>query len=420
MFVFLMTDFKKTTLGNGLRVIVHRDTTTPILAVNVLYDVGSRDEDPGMTGFAHLFEHLMFGGSVNIPSYDKHVESIGGENNAFTSNDITNFYLSLPFENLETAFWLESDRMLGLAFYEKSLEVQRNVVIEEFKQRYLNQPYGDIWLLLRPLAYEIHPYRWPTIGKDLSHIENAGMEDVRDFYRRFYNPCNAILTVAGNVDPDAVFRRAEYWFGGIPNEVAYTRDIPVEPVQNNARRLEVTRNVPYDGIYKAWHMSQRLHRDYFATDLLSDICSNGNSSRLYQRLVKEQKLFSEISAFITGDIDPGLFIISGKMMKGVDTALAEAAIGDELDAICQEFVSEEELEKVKNKVESSLRFAEVSVLEKAMNLAYYELLGDAGLCNRILDDYRQVSRENILTTAQGIFREENCTTLIYRAAGNSK
>jgi predicted Zn-dependent peptidase len=362
----------------------------------------------------------MFGGSVNIPSYDTHVERVGGENNAFTSNDITNYYLSLPFENIETAFWLESDRMLGLAFYEKSLEVQRNVVIEEFKQRYLNQPYGDIWLLLRPLAYKTHPYRWPTIGMDVAHIENAGMEDVKAFYRKFYNPSNAILSVAGNIDTETVFRRAEHWFGVIRNEGSNNRKLPEEPTQDAPRRMEVTRNVPYDGIYKAWHMCPRLHPDYFATDLLSDIFSNGNSSRLYQRLVKEKRLFSDISAFITGDLDPGLFIISGKLIGGVTIEQAEEAIAQEVDAICNGQVSDVELEKVKNKAESTLRFSEINVLDKAMNLAYYELLGDAGIYNRVLGDYRQVGQADIMSAARTLFNSNNCSTLIYRAGGNSR
>ena len=408
-----MIKYDKFSLENGLRVIVHRDTATPIVAVNVIYNVGSRDESPDKTGFAHLFEHLMFGGSVNIPKYDEPLQKVGGENNAFTNNDITNYYLTLPKQNIETAFWLESDRMLNLAFSPKSLDVQRNVVTEEFNQVFLNQPYGDAWLLLKPLAYKTHPYQWSTIGKEISHIENAQMEDVRSFYKKFYNPNNAILVVAGDVKTEDIKLLANKWFAPIPSGENIIRNIPKEPKQTEERKSTAERDVPVNAIYKAYHMSDRLHPDYYACDLLSDVLSNGDSSRLFQKLVKQQKLFIEINAFLTGDFDEGLFVVTGKIMNGIDVNLAENAIKKELELICQEVIEESELNKVRNKVESSLIFSEVSILNKAMNLAYYELLGDANLINQEIDKYNLVSTEQVQRVAQEILQDENCSTLYY-------
>lgn len=410
-----MIEFEKFTLHNGLKVIVHQDTSTPLVAMNILYDVGARDEAPDKTGFAHLFEHLMFGGSVNIPKYDVPLENAGGENNAFTNNDITNYYLTIPKQNLELAFWLESDRMLDLAFSKKSLKVQQNVVIEEFKQSYLNQPYGDVWLLLRPLAYKVHPYQWSTIGKEISHIENATMNDVKAFYKKFYNPRNAILVVAGNVTTPKIKALAEKWFGPIPSGETHTRNIPREPKQTEPRSLSVTRKVPFDSIYTVYHMCSRSDKPYYSTDLTSDILSNGYSSRLYSRLVMDKRLFSEINAFISGDLDEGLFVITGKLMKKVKMETAHRAITDELENIRQNPVSERELQKVKNKIESTLQFSEINILDKAMNLAYSELLGDADLINQEILKYQAVTREDILNTAQNLFRQENSTTLFYHA-----
>jgi len=410
-----MVNYEKFELENGLKVIVHRDTSTPIVALNILYDVGARDEDPDKTGFAHLFEHLMFGGSVNIPKYDTPLENAGGENNAFTNNDITNYYLTIPKQNLELAFWLESDRMLDLAFSEKSLEVQRNVVIEEFRQSYLNQPYGDVWLLMRPIAYKVHPYMWSTIGKEVSHIENATMEDVRSFYRKFYNPNNAIMTVAGNITAEEIQRLSSKWFGPIEAGPANIRSLPREPRQEEARALSVKRQVPFDGIYKAYHMGTRKDDNYHATDLISDILSNGNSSRLYSRLVKKEKLFSDLHAYITGDIDNGLFIFTGKLVKGVSMQKAEEALNREINTIRDHEIDKEELTKVKNKIESNLEFSEISVLNKAMNLSYSELLGDASLINKEQEKYTAVSAGKIRKLAEEIFRPENCSTLYYYA-----
>jgi len=410
-----MTDFDRFTLDNGLRVIVHHDISTPIVAMNILYNVGSRDEQPDRTGFAHLFEHLMFGGSVNIPRYDEPLERVGGENNAFTNNDFTNYYLTVPGHNLETAFWLESDRMLNLAFSTKSFDVQRNVVVEEFRQNYLNQPYGDAWLLLRPLAYKVHPYRWAPIGVDPSHIEEASMSEVREFYERFYNPCNAIMVVAGNVETKTIRAMSEKWFGIIDNRIVNHRNLPAEPEQTEARSLTVQRDVPYDAIYKAWHMCSRSDEGFFATDLISDILSAGQSGRLNQQLVKNLRLFSDISAFISGDIDAGLFVITGKLMKGITMAQAETALQHEIDEICNNEIEEMELQKVKNRVEAVMAFSEMRVLDKAMNLAYYELLGDAGLVNSIVQKYASVTTAGIVAEAKKIFRPENSSTLYYIA-----
>lgn len=408
-----MIRFEKITLGNGLRVLVHHDPASPLAAVNVLYDVGSRDEDPGRTGFAHLFEHLMFGGSVNIPSYDTPLQKVGGENNAFTNTDITNYYLTLPSNNLDTGLWLESDRMLELNFTEKNLQVQRHVVIEEFKQRYLNQPYGDAILLLRPLAYKVHPYRWPTIGREISHIQEAGLEEVKEFFYSHYAPNNAILVLAGNVPPDRGFERAAHWFGDIERRNIRSRSLPAEPPQESHRQLTVHRPTPFDALYLAFHMPERLHKDYHACDLISDILSNGKSSRLYRSLVMEQKLFSDINAYITGERDPGLFMITGKLTEGVPVEKGEKAIHDELKKIREETIPAHELAKVKNQVEANWLYGETDILNRAMNLALFEWLGDAEMINSETEKYREVTAEQIKRIARDLFRMENLSTLYY-------
>lgn len=408
-----MIEFKKFQLNNDLKVIVHEDRSTPLAVVNILYDVGARDEHPGKTGFAHLFEHLMFGGSVNIPVYDRPLEEAGGENNAFTTNDLTNYYLTMPSNNIETGFWLESDRMLGLAFSEKSLDVQRNVVVEEFRQNYLNQPYGDVWLLLKPLAYKVHPYRWPTIGKDIAHIENAQMADVRQFFKKYYCPNNAIMVVAGNIGTDEVKRLAEKWFAPIKPGDVPQRNLPAEPLQKKARTLTVERDVPLDALYKTYHTCARRDKEFHSVDLLSDILSNGNSSRLYIELVKKKKLFSDISAYVSGDIDKGLFIISGKLIKGVKMKEAEAGIDEELSKMKGESIEEKELSKVKNKVESTLLFSEMNILSKAINLVISELLGDASLINNEVEKYHSVTADQIKEQANQIFKDTNSSTLYY-------
>lgn len=408
-----MISYSKTKLSNGLTVIVHEDNSTPLATINILYKVGARDEDPDKTGFAHLFEHLMFGGSVNIPEYDSPLQLAGGDNNAFTNNDITNYYLTLPAQNLSTGFWLESDRMMSLAFSPKSLDVQRQVVIEEFKQRYLNQPYGDVSLLLRPLTYKVHPYQWSTIGKEISHIENASLEDVRSFFFRYYCPDNAILCVAGNVKSDEVFKMAEEWFGEIKRTFKDERKYAAEPKQTEKRVQTVERNIPFDSIYRSYHCSSRLDKEFYAEDLMTDILSVGKSARLYNTLVKDKKLFAEIHCYGSGSFDKGTITAEGKLVKGVTMNQAEDALDEELKKIMSVPVSNDELTKVKNKVESTMVFSEIDLSGRALNLAIAEYMGDAGLINTEVDRYREVTAADITARAQDVFRETNCSTLYY-------
>jgi predicted Zn-dependent peptidase len=410
-----MVKFERFMLDNGLKVLVHIDQSTPMAVVNVLYDVGARDEDAQQTGFAHLFEHLMFGGSVNIPDYDDPLQVAGGENNAYTTNDLTNYYCQLPSENLETAFWLESDRMLSLAFSKKSLDVQRKVVCEEFKEHYINKPYGDVWHIMRELAFKKHPYRWMTIGKELAHVENAQLEDVKRFFFKHYTPSNAILVVAGNVSVEQVRELAEKWFGDIPSGEKYNRSLPVEPEQNEERRMTVHRKVPADAIYKTWHMCSRLDDDYYATDLLTDILGGGASSRLYQSLVKEQQLFTGINCYHFGSLDAGLLAIDGQLVKGVDIKKAEDAIEAELDKIRQELVDVRELQKVQNKTESVMAFEDMSVMNRAGSLAFYELLGDGELMNTEFKKYQEVTVHDLKRIANQVMRPSNSNTLWYLA-----
>ena len=405
--------FEKFILANGLRVIVHRDTSTPMAVLNMMYDVGARDEDPNRTGFAHLFEHLMFGGSVNIPNYDEPLQMAGGENNAYTTNDLTNYYIQLPAENLETAFWLESDRMLSLSFNEKNLDVQRKVVCEEFKEHYLTKPYGDVWHRMRELAYKVHPYRWMTIGKELSHIENAKLEDVKSFFFRHYRPANAIMVVAGNVTMERAKELAEKWFGEISSGEKYKRNILQEPPQTEERKMEIKANVPLDALYKCWHMYPRLDRKYYVADLVTDILSGGGSSRLYQALVKEKQLFSNIECYHWGSLDAGLVAVEGKLVKGVSIKTAEEAVEEELEKIKNDLVNEAELQKVKNKTESMIAFEDMSVMNRANSLAFYELLGDASWMNFELEKYGSVTTEDILVESRNIFRAANCNTIYY-------
>ena len=411
-----MIRFEKFTLDNGLRVLVHEDKSTPMAVINVLYDVGARDEDPEKTGFAHLFEHLMFGGSKNIPVYDEPLQVAGGENNAYTTNDLTNYYCQLPAENIETAFWLESDRMLKLAFSKKSLKVQRKVVCEEFKEHYINKPYGDVWHKLRTLVYTTHPYKWMTIGASLKHVEDATLQDVKDFFKKHYNPANAILTVAGNINIAQVKELAEKWFAPIPAGEKYDRNLPAEPKQTAPRMLEVKADVPLDALYKCWHIYPRTDERYYTADLISDILSGGGSSRLYQALVKEQQLFSNIDCYHMGSTDAGIMVIEGKLVKGVDIKKAEVAVNKEIKKLQKKGITKTELEKVKNKTESSLAFEDMSLMNRASSIAMYELLGDADLMNKELDKYHAVTAENIREQAEIIFNENNCSTMYYMSA----
>lgn len=410
-----MIQVNRYTLANGLRIVHNEDDSTQMVALNLLYDVGARDEDPSHTGFAHLFEHLMFGGSLHIPDYDTPVQNAGGENNAWTNNDITNYYITLPHQNVETGFWLESDRMLSLDFSPKSLEVQRQVVIEEFKQRNLNQPYGDASHLLRELAYESHPYRWPTIGKEIAHIAQATLEEVKDFFFRFYAPNNAILAVTGHIPFEETIRLAEKWFGPIPARNISPRQLPAEKPQTAVRRKTVERKVPVDAIYMAFHMSNRMHPDYYVYDMITDILSNGRSSRFIQSLVQEQKLFTSIDAYISGSLDEGLLHITGKPVEGVSLEQAEEAIWKELEKMKTVPVSEQELEKVKNRYESEQIFNNINYLNVATNLAFFELTGKAEDINEEVGKYRAVTAEQIQATSARCFVPENCSILYYKA-----
>ena len=410
-----MVKFERFQLSNGLKVIFHKDPTTPMAVVNVLYDIGARDESEEKTGFAHLFEHLMFGGSINIPDFDTELQKAGGENNAFTSNDITNYYDVLPANNLDTALWLESDRMLSLAFTEKSLEVQRSVVIEEFKQRYLNQPYGDVWLQLRPLAYKKHPYKWATIGKEISHIENATMEDVRAFFKKYYCPSNAILCIAGNFELDFIKERVNYWFSDIHSGIKPARIIPSEPKQTEFRILEIERTVPASAFYYAFKMSERKHPDYYISDILSDSLSREKSSLLYLKLKKEEQLVSEISAYITGSIDEGLFIISGKLNDGISFEDFDASLWKVLNEVCKNPIEEKELKSLKTKMQTARAFQEQGILNRAMNLCFFELLGDANGINEEHLIYEQISCEHIQSCANELFQKTNCSLLKIKA-----
>lgn len=414
-----MIEIGRHTLDNGLRIVHSEDKTTQMVALNLLYNVGARDEHPDHTGFAHLFEHLMFGGSINIPDYDSPLQQAGGENNAWTNNDITNYYITLPRQNVETAFWLESDRMLSLAFTPRSLEVQRQVVSEEFKQRYLNQPYGDMGALVRELAYRVHPYQWCTIGKDISHITQATLDEVKDFFFRFYAPNNAILAVSGNITLEETIRLAEKWFGPIPRRDVRPRNLPQEPVQQEERRLSVERNVPADALSMTFHMVERTHPDYYAFDMLSDILSNGRSSRLVQHLVKEKAVFSTVDAYISGSVEAGLFHIMGNPVPGISLEQAEEAIRQELELLKNEPIAEEELEKVKNKYESNFIFTNINYLDLATNLAYFELIGKAEDINTEVDKYRAVSASQIMRVAKETFVRENSSTLYYIAKKNT-
>lgn len=410
-----MIAYSEFTLDNGLRVIVHEDHTVQIAVMNILYDVGSRDEDENKTGFAHLFEHLMFGGSVNIPNYDEPLQRVGGENNAFTNTDITNYYLTVPAANIETGFWLESDRMLSLSFDPNVLEVQRKVVIEEFKQRYLNQPYGDVWLKLRPLAYQVHPYKWATIGKDISHIERATMDDVKEFFFSHYVPNNAVLVVAGNVTVDQVRGLAEKWFGPIPAGKKRKRALKPEPAQASKRQLVIEANVPANAFYKVYHMPGRFHNDYFAADLLSDVLGRGQSSRLYNTLVKEKEIFTSLSSFVMGTLDPGLLAISGRVKDGISLEQAEEEVQQVVNEVLKNGVEQEELEKVKNQSQTTFEFDEVEVMNRAMNLAFASLSGDVERVNKERDMMNQVSTQDIMRVAEEILREENASVMYYKA-----
>lgn len=415
-----MIRFDKIKLKNGLTVIVHTDRSTPFVAVNVCYNVGSKHEDPGRTGFAHLFEHLTFGGSANVPDFDTAVQRAGGANNAFTSNDLTNYYITLPANNIETALWLESDRMLGPKFSKKGLEVQKKVVIEEFRQRNLNKPYGDVWHLLRDLAYKVHPYRWPTIGLVPEHIESATLDEVKDFFFHHYAPNNAVLVISGNIASSEAFKLVEKWFDEIPSrDIAPYSALP-EPPQETDREITVYRDVPIDTFYVAWHMGARNEKNFYVLDLLSDILSNGSSSRFEVKLVKEQKLFTEADAYLSGENEPGLFVATGKASPGIDIHLAREKMLEEIMMTAETLITDYELEKVKNRVEADLLLNEIGYLEKAIQLASFEIMGDAAEINRQGEKYLEITANDLLVTASQLFRKGNRNTLNYLTKQKSK
>jgi len=406
-------DFNQFTLKNGLKVLVHERTDTQLASLNILYNVGARNESPERTGFAHLFEHLMFEGSVNVPAYDKPLQQVGGDNNAFTTNDITNYYLTLPAGNIETGFWLESDRMLSLAFTQERLEVQRKVVVEEFRQRYLNQPYGDVMHILRPLIYKKHPYRWPTVGIEPSHIENATLKDVKDFFFSWYAPNNAILTVAGNVKTKEIEKLAQKWFGPIEKRNLIKINIPEEPVQKEYRKLTVKKDVPYDALFMAFKMPGRLHPEFHSCDLLSDILGNSRSSRLWKKLAVKKPVFSDISSYISGSNDTGFILIEGYLNSNVKITDAENEVWKVIEELRTGKISARETGKVVNKAESTTLFHTMGVAQISLTLAIYESLGDASLINKEHLNYRAVTEDKIVTAANKYLTRKNACVLHY-------
>lgn len=410
-----MIKYQRTRLQNGLEVIANRDTASRLVAVNILYKVGARNEDPNCTGLAHLFEHLMFRGTHNVPDFDTPIQMACGENNAFTNNDYTDFYITLPIDNIETAFWLESDRMTGLNLSAEAVQIEKRVVIEEFRQRYLNQPYGDQNMLLRDMVYKRHPYRWATIGLTPDHIEQASLEEIRHFYRRFYHPSNAILSVSADIDEQRIFELAEKWFGSIEDVTYPTPSIEAEPEQREPRQCEVERDVPATTITIAFQMGDRLSHDFFLGDMTSDLLAGGDSARMYERLIKRKRLFASVNAYISGDVDRGMFVFTGQLLPSTTEAQAEAAIWEEIADLQARNISEYELEKVKNKFEANTLFGELNVMNKAMNLGYYEMIGDLDLINREVDIYRSLTADDVADFSRRIFRKENSSTLIYRA-----
>ena len=410
-----MIKYKQAILKNGLTILVNRDRASKLAAVNILYKVGARNEAEDKTGFAHLFEHLMFRGTHDVPEFDVPVQMACGENNAFTNNDYTDFYITLPKENLSTALWLESDRMRNLNLSYEACETEKMVVIDEFKQRYLNQPYGDQSPLLYDMCYKVHPYRWTTIGVSPEHIERATLEDVHAFYSRHYRPSQAILSISADIDEDEMIALATEYFADIEDSGGDIAPVPQEPEQREPRRLEVERDVPATDVIIAFHMGDRLSREFFLGDLSSDLLAGGESSRLVNRLVKERGLFTAVNAYITGSLDAGLFVIKGRLMPTTTDEEAEEALWGELRELMQGNISDYELEKVKNKFEANMLMGEINVMNKAMNLGFYAMTGDLELINKEADIYRSITREEVAEFATKRFTKENSSTLIYRS-----
>lgn len=409
-----MINYQIYTLANGLRVIIHKAPECAMAALNVMYDIGSRDESPDKTGFAHLFEHLMFGGSINIESYDNELQNVGGINNAYTTCDITNYHCMVPASNIETAFWLESDRMLSLAFSQEVLDVQKKVVIEEFKERYLNKPYGDAWLKIRELAYTTHPYKWPTIGKEISHIEDTTLEDVKDFFRKYYIPNNAVLVISGGVVEEEVLELCEKWFGPIPAGNKLERNFPQEPEQIAPRSATFSADVPFDAIYKAYHVPGRLSPDFYAVEILTAILGEGNSSELYSELVDDKQIFSSISAYTTESVDPGLLLISGIVSPDFTIEDADAALNKIIDDVIANGIEESELQKAKNNYVASSAFACLDLMHRSEELAMATILGNTNLVNEEVDRMEVVSLDDVNNISKKILDAKNCSTLFYK------
>ncbi len=407
-----MIEYQREVLSNGLEVIVHRDSSTAMATFNILYKVGSRNENPERTGFAHLFEHLMFGGSVNISDFDEPLQLVGGDNNAFTTSDLTNYYINVPAQNIETAFWLESDRMLELAFSQESLDVQRKVVIEEFAQRCMNEPYGDISHLVHGLAYKRHSYRWPTIGLKPEHIAEATLEEVKDFYYSHYAPDNAVLVICGNVDPEKMFLLAEKWFGDI-NRKSVKSTIEQEPPQQTGRSLMVERNVPADYISISYHMGARGTREFYICDLATDLMADGVSSRFTQRIVKDENLATDVNGCISGTVDPGLLTLSATLCDGVEFSTVEKAFAEEMEKLKNCDVSEYELLKALNRREAMTVYQELSIMNKAYNLARFAMDGDVSMINKEMEIYRTITPQEIAETLSRIVVPKNASTLYY-------
>lgn len=405
--------YEKYILDNGLTVLLHEDHNTSMVCVNTLFRVGSRDENADRTGFAHLFEHLMFGGTTQIPSYDTVVEGAGGESNAFTNTDYTDYYLTLPAQELDIALTLESDRMMNLNIDQRALQVQQQVVTEEYHQRYVNRPYGDAWLLLRPLCFTTHPYRWPTIGSDIRHVQQASLQDVQDFYHRFYSPANAILAIAGDIDPRHARERVAHFYSHIPAGTYNPNHYPAEPSQTQPRQQTVLRDVPSDALYVCYPMPARTSPLFAAYDLMSDILSNGDSSRLMRHVVREKAFFTELDAYVTGDLDDSLFVISGKLANDVTPQQGLSAIEQELQTLVQAPVPDQELQKVKNKAESTFAFSHYKVMDRAMNLCYYEYMDHLEWMNTLPQIYDKVSPRDIQYAAQNCFRPQAQNVLYY-------
>ena len=407
-------------LSNGLRIVHIPVEDSQMVYVNLLYGAGARNEKYDCTGIAHLLEHLMFEGTEAVPSFDEPLERAGGENNAYTNNDITNYYISLPKENAELAFWMESDRMCNIKFGKEKVNIQRQVVIEEFKQTTLNRPYGDVSMILRSMAYKKHPYRWSTIGRKFSHIADVPCSVLRSFYKRYYAPDNAVLSVVGNISFEQVLEWSNKWFGCIPAKGFVSPELPEEPKQVRQRRKVVYRNVPENALYMGFHMGGRLSPDYYPCDVISDVLSNGYSGRLLLRLVKEKKLFSRIDAFISGSEDPGMFWIYSRVPDGVAVEDAEAAVWQELELLKHELVPDEELEKVRNRFESEFTFRNLGGENLSNNIALAEWRGSLDSHFREPEYYRAVTDTDVRNTARELFRKGNSVVLYYLKTENGK